>query len=57
MEERVGVGEAGIQWVPALFFSAKVNKELSYHIICCQPSVNHSFWRAASILPACLLDY
>ena len=38
----------------AWWFSAKVNKELSYHTICCLWSVTHGFWPAASTLPACL---
>lgn len=44
----------------AWWFFAKVNKELSYHTICCLWSVTHCFWPAASTLPArlftCLTD-
>lgn len=47
------VGWDGFQW-GARWFSAKVNKELSYHTICCLWSVTHGFWTAASVLPACL---
>lgn len=47
------VGWDGFQW-GARCFSAKVNKEMSYHTICCLWSVTHGFWRAASTLPACL---
>lgn len=41
----------------ALSFSAKVNKELSYHTICCLWAVTHGFWTAASTLPACPFEW
>lgn len=48
------VGRDGFQW-GTLWFSAKVNKELSYHTICCLWSVTHVFWTGAkNYLPASL---